>query len=103
MGDAEYKQRHRDLGQCESCQRPAYPGRRLCLLHLRNHGKSQKKYELKLGDAYYKKHQEIKQHRRDNKLCTSCSAPLADLNYIKCQNCRENIYFRRTENAYFII
>ena len=103
MGDQEYKQRHREQGLCLNCSRPVHKGYKHCLIHLRTKVISQRKYELKQGEAYLQIQRDIKQYRRDNNLCPMCGAPLGDSKYINCQNCREHIHFRRYENADIIV
>jgi len=104
MGDKAYKDLHRKLGLCLNCSDPVYKNRTLCLKHLRTNVIAQRKYQLKIGDAYLEKHRQIKQHRRDTHCCERCGAPLPDgWTYINCCNCNERIYFRRYENADTIV
>lgn len=102
MGNAIYKAKHRKLKLCLDCSRPVYPGRVRCLIHLRHNTDISRKYQLKIGDVYLKQQKDRRQRRKNEGLCTSCSAPIGD-GYAKCQNCRERIHQARTPNAYSIV
>jgi len=93
MGDAKYKQRHKEQGLCKDCSRPALPMRSYCIIH-------GEKYNLRFKEwmknpAHYKSHHEtlkkIRQLYRDTNRCIVCSAPLGeqDEGYVTCMNCRD--------------
>jgi uncharacterized OB-fold protein len=103
MGNQKYKEKHRKMGLCENCSRPAYPDRRYCLKHLRSHARSQRIYEAKNKQAVLKRHRQLKQKRFENGRCKMCGGLLDDPQYKNCQNCREKLYVERIENAYPII
>jgi len=106
MGNAKYKQRHRELGLCTDCSATVYLDREKCLKHIRAHAEHKKKSRLKHIKKITEKDHRYKQARRDNGLCVGCSAPLdpdADSGYLTCVNCRGRIFELRYINGTAIV
>jgi len=96
MGDNKYKKKHKELGLCIECSRPAAPFSILCFKHTASH------YERNLiYDQAHKKERAIKTKaaklkRKAEGRCITCGGPKHDgrKDKTECQNCTEKLYFK---------
>lgn len=90
MGNAKYKQSHKEKGLCVSCSRKAIPGMVLCAVH----SESQRQRDLKRywNNHEYEKNRLLndKRRRRKEGRCTMCGKPLNDEENIVCINCSQD-------------
>ena len=96
MGNAKYKQKHKEQGLCRDCSRPAIPMRAHCMIcnekyRLHNHKNNFTK------EQYAKRLQATREHKkryRETNRCPQCSAPKGeqDEGFISCVNCRLNLH-----------
>ena len=90
MGNAKYKQSHKEQGLCVHCPRPALPNRVTCLVC---NDKDRKRQKMLFDNNPLKK---IEANRKQKVLyvnsnrCISCGAPLGeqDEGCSHCVNCR---------------
>jgi len=106
LGNAKYKQKHRELGLCVDCSEPVHKGYTRCLKHIR----SQIKLQKRLYDANPEKRRA--RSRKFKALyiatgrCRECSAPLdpdVDRDNVTCSNCIEGIVTERLIHARKIV
>ena len=96
MGNAKYKQKHREQGLCQDCSRRVVPFQNRCIIH----GERVKLYTrrwLKRPGKYQdhlEKARKLKQLYRDTNRCYKCSAPLGeqDEGYKTCVNCSDSTF-----------
>ena len=94
MGNAKYKQKHREQGLCVDCSRPALPFRIHCIIHNEKVRVRTKEWLEKPGnrERRVKSVRKLRQLYRDTNRCCKCSAPLGeqDEGYMTCVNCRDS-------------
>ena len=103
MGDKNYKENHKDSGLCVWCSDQAYPGRVLCLNHLRTKARSNKKYREKNRDKIRKKDKIMRAKRIKESRCLTCGGPKERDDRTCCINCREHINRERFPNEATIL
>ena len=89
MGNAKYKNSHKQLGLCTDCSEPVFANGTRCLKHLRTHR------EYGRSEVNRKRDRLVKQRYKDSGRCPTCGKPLdidADKNHVKCINCREYVW-----------
>lgn len=93
-----YRKRHRELGLCTRCPRPAEPGHVQCQYHIQYEADSNWRWRRDHLDHYrhYEKDRSVikRQARKDNNQCIRCGIPLRDdmdAGRVKCLNCREEV------------
>jgi len=95
MGDAAYKQRHRELGLCVECSKPALKNRTKCKRHLANNIVFSLKWRAANRKHYNKWQLEYKQKRIKDGRCRDCGRPMIEEEqpglYHTCMNCRARI------------
>ena len=98
MGDAAYRQMHKDKGLCISCPRPALPNQVRCLQCSENNRLNYLKY-YRENPKELERLRRKQQTRRETNRCIACGAPLIyeDIidNHVKCMNCREELHSPR--------
>ena len=90
-GRAKYKRKHKQLGLCVECSRPAIPGRTLCKIHsAHNSERCSKSYYDNLDKRRREMKRRREQYRKDGR-CIMCSAYLQeeDEGFVNCMNCRQ--------------
>ena len=95
MGNAKYKQEHREWGLCTDCSEPVYMGKSRCLKHLRSHVSADALYERLTCKRDYKQRRE---DRKKKGLCPKCGVKLdpdADHGMLNCMNCRDHLWIER--------
>lgn len=97
VGDARYKQRHKEQGLCVDCSNPVVPGFIWC-------ASCREKNRIKVNEWNSKNKNKIKIYRKKrklyriaNRLCSECGDILGeqDDGYKQCINCRLRITNRR--------
>ena len=101
MTNAEHKKKLREkrksMGLCIECEEPACKPYVRCAEHLYKDAQRQRKYYASHKEERIVKLRAVKEHRRNNNMCTACGTDLIeeDGNHAKCMNCRGEIYFMR--------
>jgi protein-arginine kinase activator protein McsA len=106
VGNAKYKQRHRELGLCVDCSEPAYPENSRCLKHGRNRNAYTARHYLENLEHYQETYKRIKDNRIKDGRCAGCSAPLdpdADKDRVNCVNCRGGTVTERSIHGNTIV
>jgi len=96
MGNAAYKQRHKEQGLCRDCSRPALPMRLHCIIH-NEHYRKYIKDKNKIPEIHailLESSRKLKEKYRKTNRCPKCSAPLGeqDKGYVTCINCRIRLH-----------
>ena len=94
MGNAKYKQKHKEQGLCVDCSRPALPFRVHCIIHNENRRQYMENEFKKDPVRQHKLNRKTKQRYRETNRCTACSAPLGEQDEGKthCMNCRDRAF-----------
>jgi len=85
MGNKAYKDLHISLGLCVDCSERALPDNIRCIKHKTIHNSFMVKYM-----------RDLKKKRNREGKCSDCGIgldPDIDNGYVRCQNCREELYF----------
>ena len=95
MGNNAYKKRHKELGLCTECSRPAIPFSTKCIIHHYSHNKSSNKHNANNRKKCNENNAKARiKYRKENR-CTCCGAPLMEEGYVQCINCRSGIHKER--------
>jgi DNA-directed RNA polymerase subunit RPC12/RpoP len=95
MGDAAYKKRHRELGLCVCCSKPALSMMKKCAEHTYTRKATNKKYYYNNHDECLRVGKKTRQGYRDSGRCIGCGNLLdedADEGRVACMNCRSREY-----------
>ena len=94
MGNAAYKKKHKELGLCVDCGRPALPGFVRCIIHNENNRAQCYKWFQNNYDKILERNRKTKQIYRDTNRCCSCGTPLGeqDEGRSHCINCRDKSF-----------
>ena len=90
MGNAKYKQKHKELGLCVDCSRPALKDTNLCWLHEMKQNKRTNSYYYENLDKVKAKRNIKYQGRKDRHECPDCGRPLTEEDGVYCVNCIMN-------------
>ena len=88
MGNAKYKQKHKELGLCVNCSNPIVHGETRCAECSYNHNIACKKYYYKYHALQLQKAKEKKEKLKEQNRCPVCCGP-NDTDSVCCSSCNQ--------------
>lgn len=106
-----YREKHKRLGLCRECTKPAIPYQHLCVCCSLKKNERDRKYYFKDPEKSRERYRLMREERRLKLKCLKCGCPLNDedkqLGFKTCSNCRQALhrpigqpYYRRQDEDY---